>query len=93
MNEVAAMILSLGSPRLRSGEAGNKPVVPQARLAVSGSDQPQTVLASAIQNNRATYIPARSGETRKTLANNSKARDLLGWKPAVSLEEGLDMLK
>ena len=92
INEVAAMILSLGSPRLSSGEAGNKPVFPQARLAVSGSDQPQTVLASAIQNNRATYIPARPGETRKTLANNSKARDLLGWKPAVSLEDGLTQL-
>lgn len=82
INEVAAMILSLG----------NKPVFPQAKFAVSGSDQPQTVLASAIQNNRATYIPARPGETRKTLANNFKARDLLGWKPTVSLEEGLAKL-
>jgi len=82
INEVAAMILSLG----------NKPVVPQARLVVSGSDQPQTILASAIQNNRATYIPARPGETRRTLANNSKARDLLGWKPSVSLEGGLTQL-
>lgn len=82
INEVAAMILNLG----------NKSAVPQVRLAVSGQDQPQTILASAIKNNRATYIPARPGETRKTLANNSKARDLLGWKPTIMLEDGLAKL-
>lgn len=82
INEVAAMILSLD----------NKPTVPQARV-VGGNDRYQTVLASALTDKKAVYIPARPGETRRTLANNSKARDLLGWKPLVSLEEGLSMLK
>ncbi|MGD0976818.1 MAG: SDR family oxidoreductase [Minisyncoccia bacterium] len=41
----------------------------------------------------AVNIPARPGETRRTLADNSKARELLGWKPTISLEEGLKMLK
>ena len=96
INEVAAMVLSLGnkpSPSFDGSKLGlGKPEAPQARLIATGSDQPQTILASAVKSNRATYIPARPGETRKTLANNSKARDLLGWKPTVALDKGLESL-
>ncbi len=38
------------------------------------------------------YIPARL-ESRDSLADNSKAKRLLGWKPTVSLEEGIAELK
>ena len=33
-----------------------------------------------------TYLPARNGESRHTLADNCKARDILGWKPTKNLE-------
>lgn len=33
-----------------------------------------------------TYLPARSGEARHTLANNNKARKILGWKPKKGLK-------
>lgn len=33
------------------------------------------------------YLPARKGEARITLADNSKARDILGWAPQHSLED------
>lgn len=81
INEVAAMILSLD----------NKPTpkVSQARFAMAGLHQPQTILTSAIKNKRAVYIPPRPGETRKTLAKITKARNLLDWQPTVNLEEGL----
>lgn len=39
-----------------------------------------------------TYIPARL-EPRDTLADNSLAKKLLGWKPRVSLEDGIAELK
>jgi UDP-glucose 4-epimerase len=32
------------------------------------------------------YIEPRSGEARDTLADNSKARKILGWKPTKNLE-------
>jgi len=32
-------------------------------------------------------IPARKAEGRETLADNTKAREILGWKPVVSIEE------
>ncbi|MEK7151749.1 MAG: NAD-dependent epimerase/dehydratase family protein [Patescibacteria group bacterium] len=63
-----------------------------AMVLASGKSKSPEILLAAIKDNRAMYIPARPGETRKTLANNSKARNLLGWKPSVSLEEGLTLL-
>lgn len=38
------------------------------------------------------YIPARL-EPQNTLADNSRAEKLLGWKPQVTLEEGIAELK
>jgi UDP-glucose 4-epimerase len=90
INEVASMILAppergymlpardFNNPRLTGG------VIPNIK--------PETVLASAVRENRVAYIPPRPGETRCTLANTSKARQLLNWKPSISLEEGLAML-
>jgi UDP-glucose 4-epimerase len=37
-------------------------------------------------------IPARRGEARITLADLRKVREALGWRPVVSLEDGLAML-
>ncbi len=39
-----------------------------------------------------TFIPARL-EPKNTLADNSRARELLGWVPTVSFEEGIAELK
>ena len=33
------------------------------------------------------FLPARSGEARDTLANTSKAQELLGWKAKVRVED------
>ena len=38
-------------------------------------------------NGEPTFIPARPGEARETLADNSRIRNLLGWKPTITLEE------
>ena len=34
-----------------------------------------------------TFIPFRPGEAKETLADNTRAREMLGWKPNVTLEE------
>ena len=39
------------------------------------------------------FIEPRLGETRETLADISKAKELLGWEPKVSFEEGIAELK
>jgi len=33
--------------------------------------------------------PSRAGDVRHTLADNSRAKELLGWQPEVGLEEGI----
>lgn len=39
-----------------------------------------------------THIPDRQGEAIVTLANSDKARDVLGWAPHISLQQGLMIL-
>ena len=39
------------------------------------------------------HIPARPGEAKATLADNSKAWQILKWKPKISLEEGIRRLQ
>lgn len=38
-------------------------------------------------------IPRRLGDVRRTEANNTKAKNLLGWQPTITLEEGIAELK
>ncbi len=38
------------------------------------------------------YIPPRLGEAQLTLADNTKANDILGWQPQVNLQQGLQVL-
>jgi nucleoside-diphosphate-sugar epimerase len=38
-------------------------------------------------------VPALPGEMKYTEADNTKARELLGWEPSITLEEGIAELK
>lgn len=86
INQVAAMVLSPLMPEQRSDKY-------QIKTAGVDTGATEVVLAEAVKNNLVVYLPARPGESRRTLANNSKARELLNWKPTVTLEEGLATLK
>jgi UDP-glucose 4-epimerase len=41
---------------------------------------------------KVTYIPPRPGDVRHTLADISRAKQLLGWQPKIKLEEGIKKL-
>ena len=47
---------------------------------------------AALVGGATTYIPDRPAEALVTLADVSKARELLGWQPTVSLAQGLEVL-
>lgn len=49
-------------------------------------------LEYALFNGEAIHIPARPGESRITLADNNKARTILGWNPLVDFKEGIKNL-
>ncbi len=97
---VRANILAGNSDKVGSGElinigTGHNYSINEiaAMILAPNIKQPKTILATALKNRRATYIPPRPGETRKTLANNSKAQKILSWKPTVTTEEGIAELK
>lgn len=58
---------------------------------VSGNTDGSTMSEEA-WNNLVEYIPPRLGEAKITLADNSKARDTLGWQPQINLQQGLQVL-
>jgi UDP-glucose 4-epimerase len=55
----------------------------------TGKNHSVLELAKMISNS-IKFIPARLGEARITLANNSKAKELLEWEPKVKLEDYIE---
>mgnify|MGYP001592283486 FL=1 len=39
------------------------------------------------------FAEPRQGETKETLADNTKAKELIGWEPKILFEEGMAELK
>jgi len=80
---VEANIKAMDSEKLKGGEVIN-----------IGSDQSQTInyIADLI-NGEKKYLPARLGDVLQTKADISLAKELLGWQPEVSFEDGLEKTK
>ena len=79
---VRANILAMRSSKVGGGEVIN---------IGAGKNQSINKIAELI-GGPVKYIPARF-EPHDTLADNSLAKKLLGWKPEVSIEEGIAELK
>lgn len=80
---VRANILAMESPRVGKAEIIN-----------IGTGKNYTIKElSDMFNGPIQVIPARPGETVITLADNSRAKELLGWEPTISLPEGVAELK
>jgi UDP-glucose 4-epimerase len=41
---------------------------------------------------RPVHVAPRPGEVRRLVADNEKAKELLGWQPKYSFDEGLEKL-
>lgn len=79
---VRACLLTLESQRIMQGEVIN---------IGSGRNTSMNHIADLIGGERA-YIPARV-ESRNTRADITKAKELLGWEPSITLEQGVAELK
>ena len=78
-----ANLLAMESPKVGKGEIIN-----------IGTGTNYTVLKVAeMIGGPWEFASPRQGETKETLADNSKAKELLGWEPKVSFEEGMAELK
>jgi UDP-glucose 4-epimerase len=76
---VEATIRAIESKKIKGGEVIN-----------IGSEKSQSVnyLAKLI-GGKTQYLPPRPGDVRHTQADITLAKNLLGWQPKISLEEGL----
>ena len=79
---VKANILAMKSKKVGKGEVIN---------ICSGKSYSINYIAKLIGGKKI-YLPARKGEMKHTLGDNSLAKRLLGWKPKISLEEGIEKL-
>jgi UDP-glucose 4-epimerase len=83
-NIVDGVLLAATAPRA-SGEVIN--VATGRQISIN---ELARTLGTVIGNSKApVHIEARTGDVRHSLADITKARDLLGYEPTVDLEEGL----
>lgn len=90
---VRANVLAARSQKVGNGETinvgcGKNYSIQEVAAGVLGL--PVKELPRAVRDRRAMYIPARPGEVQATLADNRKARKLLGWKPRVLFPKGIE---
>lgn len=79
----AANILAMESQNIHGGEifnigAGNNASVKDVADMIGGPTE---------------FIPERVGDPRETLANNSLAKQIIGWEPQMKLADGIAELK
>lgn len=74
--------------------AMNKNTVGKGEVINIGNGNPKSVneLAKLI-GGKTINIDARPGDILYTKADNQKAKELLGWEPQISLEDGIEQLK
>jgi UDP-glucose 4-epimerase len=79
---IKANILAMKSKKVGKGEIIN---------ISSGKSYSINYIAKLIGGKKV-YLSARKGEIKHALGDNSLAKKLLGWKPTISLEEGIEKL-
>jgi len=84
-NVVEANLRALAAPRLE-GEAVNVATGRRVTLRALLAQMARALGGSG----KARYEPARAGDVRHSLADVTKARRLLGYRPRIGLDEGLE---
>jgi len=85
-NAVLATLLAGASPNELSGEVCNI----GSGVAVSVNDLAHRISTIAGSEHQPTHRPERRGEVRHSLAELTLARELIGYRPVASLDEGLE---
>jgi len=79
---VRANVLAMESDKVGKGEVIN----------VGAGDNHSVNEIAKMMGGETVHIPARPGEMRDTLADTTRAKELLGWQPEITLEEGIKKL-
>src|SRR6185436_2319269 len=79
---VRANILAMESVKVGKGEVIN----------IGAGDNHTVLEVAKLIGGKVTYVPKRL-EPKNTLADNTLAKTLLGWKPKVKFKDGIEELK
>lgn len=85
-NAVLANLLAASSPNAFVGEVINIGAGERTELVHLARRMAKEL---GVEHLKPSFLPARTGDVRHSLADLSKARELLGYAPIVSLEDGL----
>ena len=77
------------SANVLAGECTNPKALGQIFNIGTGTNHSVMDLVNLL-NGEHEFIPDRSGEARETLANNTLAKDILGWYPTTTLERYIE---
>ncbi|MBI5786936.1 MAG: NAD-dependent epimerase/dehydratase family protein, partial [Candidatus Niyogibacteria bacterium] len=91
-NLLAGSSLKVGDGEIINIGSGKNHSVWGVASLVLGLDE-NTPPEELLKSGKCVMAPPRRGEVRETLADISLARNLLGWQPEVSFEEGINLLK
>ncbi len=79
---VNANVLAMASPNVGKGEI----------LNVSGATSVSVNEIARKFNHPVEYLPSRPGDPKHSLGDISRTKELLGWEPRISFDEGFDAL-
>lgn len=91
-NLLASKSKSVGAGEIINVGTGKNYSIWQVSGLVCGHGQnasPEELLSSK----KCVMVSARKGEVRETLADISRARDLIGWEPKMDFQKGINLLK
>ena len=72
-----------------AGESGDKEIVGEVFNLGTGTNHSVMDLVKLTGGNHV-HIEARPGESRETLADNTKAKTMLGWNPSRKIEDWIE---
>lgn len=72
------------SANILASKSSNEKIFGEVLNVGTGTNVSVNELADLVGGKK-TYVPQRPGEARETLADNSKIRQMLGWKPTLSI--------
>tara|TARA_R100000008_G_scaffold29261_1_gene16117 strand:+ start:8901 stop:9800 length:900 start_codon:yes stop_codon:yes gene_type:complete len=79
-------VSDVAKANILAGDLSNKKIVGELINIGSGKNHSILEIKDLIKGDHV-HIPPRKGEARITLADNTKAKEILGWSPQIELED------
>jgi len=78
-----ALVKTMASEKLKGGE----------RINIANKNSYSVNYLAKLISDKVEYLPLRKGDVLHTKADISLAKELLGWEPKISFEEGVEKTK